>query len=225
MNRSSHSVDCARQRHGRRWRLIQVSGRLWAILVSLSGSVLAQDADPAGPLVVDEQTAAALEPPTDELPELAGRIISDMRDAEARLAAGRLDAATGELQERINTDLEALLAALEQQASQPSPVAGESPEEQTQGTDSSSSGGTGDSGGQSGDGATEGESAEGDRAGELTDAELERRRNLATSVWGHLPERERDEMLGAFSERFLPAYDELVRRYYEALARQRAEER
>lgn len=167
------------------------------------------------PAPSDEQSA-------DGLPELAGRIVTDMRAAESRLADGRLDEATGELQDRIQADIARLLATLEQQASQPAPVPGDDSQQQTTGTDSSSSGGTGDPGGPSG---SQGESSEGDRPGEITEAELERRRNLATSVWGHLPEKERDEMLGTFSERFLPAYDDLVRQYYEALFRRKAQER
>ncbi len=48
---------------------------------------------------------------------------------------------------------------------------------------------------------------------------------MATSVWGYLPEQRRDEMLGAFSERFLPSYDELVRQYYESLATRKPQQR
>ena len=47
----------------------------------------------------------------------------------------------------------------------------------------------------------------------------ERRRVLADAVWGHLPPREREELMRTFSERFLPKYEEQVRRYFEALSR------
>lgn len=56
-------------------------------------------------------------------------------------------------------------------------------------------------------------------------APLERRRNLATSVWGHLPDRIREQMQQSYHERYLPEYEDLVERYYEMLAEQRAEER
>ena len=53
----------------------------------------------------------------------------------------------------------------------------------------------------------------------------ERRRNLATAVWGHLPDRVREEMIQSYSDQFLPEYDSLVERYYEALAEKRLSER
>lgn len=47
-------------------------------------------------------------------------------------------------------------------------------------------------------------------------------RDLATSVWGHLPTRQRDRMQSRFSEQFLPQYEQLVRQYYERLATESA---
>ncbi len=215
------------------------SSALWigicAFVIVLSSTLFAQETGPAEPLTVDDQTVEPAEPPeaaptpleqdTEDVPELAARIVAEMRDAQARLVDGQLDEDSVELQDRISEDLTKLLEALEQQASQPAPVPGEDAQQPGPGQDTSSTGGAGDPAGQPGDGSADGESTEGDRTGSLSEAELEHRRNLATSVWGHLPERERDEMLGAFSERFLPAYDELVRRYYESLATQGRRER
>lgn len=204
-----------------------------AVFILWPGALFAQQTGRAGRPTVDEQVRTPAERPesartaqeqvtTDDLSKLASRIVTTMREAESRLAEGRLDGETGELQGQINTDLAKLRAALEQQASQPVPVPGDDAQQQTSEGGSSSTGGTGDPG-RPGGPSTEGESAEGDRPGDFTDTELERRRNLATAVWGHLPEKERDEMLGAFSERFLPAYDDLVRQYYEALATRKAQ--
>ena len=208
--------------------------RICAIVIALCGTLAAQDTEPVEPLTVDEQTVdpdestepapTPLEQESEDLRALAGRILAEMRDAESRLANGQLDAETGDLQEQINSNLTKLLEALEQQAAQPAPSSDEDAQQQASGQDPSAAGGTGDPGQLPTD-STAGESTEGDRPGTLSAAELARRRNLATSVWGHLPERERDEMLGAFSERFLPAYDELVRQYYEALATQNAQDR
>lgn len=44
------------------------------------------------------------------------------------------------------------------------------------------------------------------------------RQRLAKDVWGHLPLGLRQELLNIFSEKYIPKYDEQVRRYYEALA-------
>ncbi|MCA8995135.1 MAG: hypothetical protein KDA88_24375 [Planctomycetaceae bacterium] len=43
-------------------------------------------------------------------------------------------------------------------------------------------------------------------------------RPLADSVWGHLPEHERDELYRSFTEQFLPKYDRELRAYFRALA-------
>ncbi|MEZ5944019.1 MAG: hypothetical protein R3C18_21725 [Planctomycetaceae bacterium] len=43
-------------------------------------------------------------------------------------------------------------------------------------------------------------------------------RPLADSVWGHLPEQERDELYRSFTEQFLPKYDRELRAYFRALA-------
>src|SRR5690606_2340290 len=74
-------------------------------------------------------------------------------------------------------------------------------------------------------GAASKESEERTARGKETDAERERRLGLSTAAWGHLPPKVREQMRSAFSEEYLPQYDALVRQYYEALARRRANER
>lgn len=49
-------------------------------------------------------------------------------------------------------------------------------------------------------------------------AELARRRALINEVWGHLPPNVREKLLNVGSEKLLPQYEELIRKYYEALA-------
>lgn len=78
----------------------------------------------------------------------------------------------------------------------------------------------GNSAGPNGDGPA-GDSTAGPRNG--TSATLlpaERRAHLATSVWGHLPDREREAMQQSLEAAFLPEYADLVADYYEALAEQ-----
>ena len=49
-------------------------------------------------------------------------------------------------------------------------------------------------------------------------AEQTRRQSMVKDVWGHLPPHVREAMQNAFSEKYLPKYEELVKKYYEALA-------
>jgi hypothetical protein len=44
------------------------------------------------------------------------------------------------------------------------------------------------------------------------------RRRLEVDVWGHLPEKVRDQLLNGYGERIVPQYESLVRRFYESLA-------
>lgn len=57
------------------------------------------------------------------------------------------------------------------------------------------------------------------RQGRSVEEEAARQR-MAKDVWGHLPASLRQELLNVYSEKFLPKYDEMVRKYYEALAEQ-----
>lgn len=50
-------------------------------------------------------------------------------------------------------------------------------------------------------------------------AALARRRALIDEVWGHLPPAMRERLLNVGSEKLLPKYEGLIRRYYEALAK------
>ena len=53
----------------------------------------------------------------------------------------------------------------------------------------------------------------------ITTAEIaQQRRQLASSVWGHLPDRVRERLQGSYREKYLPAYEDLVEGYYRALA-------
>ncbi|HUE72564.1 MAG TPA: hypothetical protein VMP01_16890 [Pirellulaceae bacterium] len=47
-------------------------------------------------------------------------------------------------------------------------------------------------------------------------------RNLLERIWGHLPEKMRDEMQNAVSDQFLPKYEKLIEEYYQRLAEERS---
>lgn len=64
------------------------------------------------------------------------------------------------------------------------------------------------------------ESSEKMKGQKRTAEEEDLRRRLEKDVWGHLPPGLRQQLLNVYSEKFLPKYDDMVRRYYEALAQQ-----
>jgi hypothetical protein len=196
-----------------RAELARLAAEQAGITALLSELVPGETGEPAG------APASETVPPNPKL--VIEETLPLMRTAEARLAESRLDAETVGLQKQIVQNLEKLLQLAEQQAAQrQEAVPDEQPADST--SQASPAGGTGDERRQSPDA---GESSEEDRPGEgLSDVEIQRRKALATAVWGHLPPRLRDKMHGAFSERFLPQYDELVRKYYEALATQGEDE-
>ncbi len=139
-----------------------------------------------------------------------------MQTAGRRLADAQLDDETAQIHDDIVDRLRRLLEQAQQQAARKVPMPTPSPDSSAT-PDDSATGGTGEQGDRRRtDNAAESSDVPG--GGDLSDGEIQRRRQLATSVWGHLPPREREKMEGAFSERFLPLYDDLVRQYYEALA-------
>jgi hypothetical protein len=46
-------------------------------------------------------------------------------------------------------------------------------------------------------------------------------KNLLQRIWGHLPDKMRDEMQAAVSDQFLPKYEKLIEDYYQRLAEER----
>lgn len=57
--------------------------------------------------------------------------------------------------------------------------------------------------------------------GEATAGSLKTRSVYIKEAWGHLPPAMRQQLLNIYTEKFLPQYEDQVRRYYEALAEQK----
>ncbi len=168
---------------------------------------------------------------------VVNRLLENTASARERLAAGELDERTATIQQQILDDLDALigLAGSSPPAGSPSaPPAGGGAPSQAPGSGQSGqapvekaqksagetdSAGSGEPGGDPN--AMSRESAERTATAGESAADRERRLGLATAAWGHLPPKVREQMRSAFSETYLPEYDELVRRYYEALAARR----
>jgi len=55
-------------------------------------------------------------------------------------------------------------------------------------------------------------------AGQATPGNVNDKNNYAKDAWGHLPPAMRQQLLNIYTEKFLPQYEDQVRRYYEALA-------
>ena len=181
---------------------------------------------------LDRQLLDALEerPPADSPQQLVPRLIKSTKQTAQRLQEGRLDAETTALQKQILEDIDALL----KQSAPPdrrSPSSGSPSDQTSDDTSASQEQETSPEESQTpADGAPDPneaskESQQRSTPGEEGTVVRGTRLGLSTSAWGHLPPKVREQMRSAFSEEYLPEYDALVRRYYEALARRRSAER
>ncbi len=138
------------------------------------------------------------------------KIAERMRSVENKIAAHDTSAATQENQSLIVSDLESLLEAAKKAQQRGKPQGGKgSPSGQT-GT------GTGD--------AVAGpprDSTNRIERGTKEQAETADVKDLRRRIWGHLPEKLRDEMQESMSEQFLPKYERLIEEYYKRLAEER----
>ncbi|MFV0445184.1 MAG: hypothetical protein ACK5Q5_16530 [Planctomycetaceae bacterium] len=148
----------------------------------------------------------------------ASTIPQQMRLAGRELAAGRTELALRQ-QRQLLDSLDALLSTVPP-ASQPGDPSS-SPESQLAGAESGSPEDAGRQQGGPGAGAAREASSQSTPGRSSSVGVVERRRGLATAVWGHLPDREREQMMQAYDDEFLPEYAELVESYYEALAAER----
>jgi hypothetical protein len=160
-------------------------------------------------------------------------IVKQMKAAETRLKGGDTGPDTRGIQAQVVRDLDKLIDAASRQQSQPShgmqksPGGGNSPREpedgspQQQGAPKQGQGTQQDKG--EGPTATAGGSPPSSRSGLRTPRAVATKssrtgdRTLVREVWGHLPPAVRERVRVDFSETVLPAYDDLVRRYFEAL--------
>jgi hypothetical protein len=196
-------------------------GIVWTSMLLLSGSLAAADdaSLPGAEALLDSSNAAptAAESSGDESSSevLPDAIPGGMRAVGELLAEGDLEAAHAG-QQVVLSQLDQLLAELSDSSSatgEPSRVPG-----------AAGDGGSEETGRQSGGPGSSAarESDPGSRPGSAAEVSVEHRTNLATSVWGHLPDRMREQMRHSFREQFLPEYEDLIEDYYEALAEQPA---
>jgi hypothetical protein len=160
------------------------------------------------------------------------RAINGMWNSKKRVAGSDTGRETQEIQNQIVKDLEQLLALLKKQqqnrqnSPQPNRNQGQNGDQspndrqktQKGQTDPQNSGAKSEpQGGRRNEGQSS-DSEERTDPARLAAAEEARRARMSKDVWGHLPPHLRTAMQNAFSENYLPRYEELVKKYYESLA-------
>lgn len=182
--------------------------------------------------------------PNDGSPELdeLDRTITSMRQVGKRLDDGDTSDETRDLQAGILLDIDSLIEKLKKQPPPPPNPNQNSPQDQspdneqkpqqsdtqskpktqpkpTAGEQPSGKQPTGSGAGQKQENKDAGESTEENRQkAQARATALAHRRALINEVWGHLPPALREKLLNVGSEKLLPQYEELIRRYYESLA-------
>src|SRR5262245_44605927 len=147
--------------------------------------------------------------------------IAGMWSAQKRIAGSDTGIETRRIQEGVVNDLEDLLAQLKKQQNQGNRNSSSNSNQRNQrGKSQPGRGNPQDADPQNSrrrdDNATD--SQELSDAARAKAAEDARRSQMIKDVWGHLPPHLREAMRHALTETYLPKYDDLVKKYYEALA-------
>ena len=53
---------------------------------------------------------------------------------------------------------------------------------------------------------------------DVREVDMQAMQTLLKNLWGHLPERQREQMLQSSVEEFLPKYETMIRKYFLRLA-------
>ncbi|MBC7853071.1 MAG: hypothetical protein IAF94_06520 [Pirellulaceae bacterium] len=141
------------------------------------------------------------------------RIGQKMRSSQERIAGKDTSAQTQTGQKEILSELAKLIEQTRKQCN-----AGGNGKPGNGKASAQSGAGTGD--------ARPGQASEAtDRVGkgEREDAETADVKDVLRRIWGHLPEKVREQMQAQLSEQFLPKYEKLIEEYYKRLAEERAD--
>lgn len=221
-------------------RCPQIASRMWCgtffTLVLLSSITTAEEPQ-------QTETTAVEVPQSKSVPaaEQLTKIVESMRDIETRLKDRNTGEATQQAQQTVLKQLDELLKA----PPEPPPSGGGGgappPPPPSNSSNSKIKPSSGASGRQPEQGKAEGgepnqarpqpagksgsqdrknaEDAE-ERTGPNRNANTlaAKRQRLEVDVWGHLPEKLREQLLSSYGERMLPQYEEAVRRFYDQLA-------
>ena len=140
-----------------------------------------------------------------------------MRTAQRQLRAGNSTVDTQQIQQRVVEQLDQLIAAQENQQQQPS-SAEQGRRSATESEETSEGEASAVEGEEPGGEATGAEGNSGEQATAGRDRASSRPGRSDDDVWGHLPERMRQQLQNAAGERFLPKYEDLIEAFYRRLA-------
>ena len=150
-------------------------------------------------------------------------VVTGMRDAQQRIAKQEIGEPTRKVQQRVVDELDRLIALARQMqppsapsSSNPSRERDQKPDEQD--SEAREGDAAGDPGRKDRTDAQDSDARTG--KGDEKPVELWHQRHMVNQVWGHLPEHLRLRLQNVSSDKTLPDYEELVNRYFEALAEQ-----
>lgn len=209
---------------------------------SEAGDVAPEPGQPAPDRAPTEESLKTVDADSHEFVERAldhlQTAFDGMQTARRRIADEDTGSETQKTQERVVKELEELLQLVRKQQRR-APQRNQSGENQSGDDDQGRSGrqklpqgqsdpqnsgtakNSGQNSGSSTDRRRDGKSAESQErtdAARVPAAEQARRRQAIKDVWGHLPPHIREAMLNSVSEKYLPKYEDLVKKYYEDLA-------
>lgn len=133
----------------------------------------------------------------------------EMREVQQRIGARDTAEGTQQLQKQIAADLKQLI-----EQAQKKPPGNKSGNNSKPGNNSAQAGSD------SGSAASKPgqESTQRLEQGNTEEVRMNEVKDALRRIWGHLPEKEREEMIGALGEQFLPKYERLIEAFYKRLA-------
>lgn len=143
------------------------------------------------------------------------RIGRQMQLVKERIVQQEVSGKTQALQEQIVADLDALIKQLQQRKKQQQGSSSQQPQPKNQKVKQPDQPDTGQEK-PSDQPARDSQERLGSQEAKVAD--MERVRAMIKQVWGHLPERARQEMNSATVEEFLPKYEQLIEDYFRRLA-------
>ncbi|QDU51960.1 hypothetical protein Pan110_43300 [Gimesia panareensis] len=150
-------------------------------------------------------------------------IIKEMQRASKLIANQQTGKETQQIQQQVVKDLEELIQLIESSPGKTlqrmsSRKQSDSPQQSQQKQQQNDQAGENQ---QQGNQPTQGparKSTDRQEKGKVTPGQLSERNPYIKDAWGHLPPAMRQQLLNIYTEKFLPRYEEQVKRYYEALA-------
>ncbi len=180
-----------------------------------------EDERPPIDAAIDGEDVGMPSPEEDPL----GFISQEMRQVERLISEKPKRAHAQELQRRIVDDLAQLIEQAEKQQQQQSSSSKNQSQQQTAKRQSPKQSQQPGKQSTSGQDSNQPASDSSDRLGkaEQVRPDPELLRGMMKDAWGHLPERDREQMQQMAPERFLPQYELLIERYYRRLAEERSQ--